>query len=205
MGTPPQFPTAAEALEWQVHELAGRVRRLTGGETAERSRWIVPVVQRLVDQPVLRRTRSGNWLDYDDVDRFALRRGRRLLPEDLDLRIAEHAQEVLRLLSHAQHPATVPLQVGVPGHLDVALFASGPAGVPLARGAVPGVRAPALLQRGRRAPDGPRLPRTAAGPHRGRGGSGQTASTWRPPAVWDGAHRPRRKPRCGRVVRLLDA
>ncbi|WP_432542980.1 hypothetical protein [Kineococcus sp. SYSU DK002] len=134
VGTLPQFPTAADALTWQVDELAGRVRRLTGGETGDRLRWIVPVVQRLAHRPELRRTRSGDWSGYDDVDRFARRRGRRLLPEHLDLRIAEHAEEELRVLQDSQHPATpaLPLQVGLPGHLDLAWFSFGPAAVPRA-------------------------------------------------------------------------
>ncbi|WP_432572948.1 hypothetical protein [Kineococcus sp. SYSU DK005] len=138
VGSLPQFHDAEQALAWQVHELSGRVRRLTGGETGDRSRWIVPIVQRLAGQPVLRRTRSGEWSGYDDVDRFALRRGRRLLPQHLDLRIAQNAEEELRVLSGLQHPATpdLPLQVCVPGHLDVALFAFGLVAVPRTAGAV---------------------------------------------------------------------
>ena len=138
VGSLPQFHDAEEALDWQVGELSGRVRRLTGGETGDRSRWIVPIVQRLAQQPALTRTRSGDWSDYDDVDRFALRRGQRLLPQHLDLRIAQNAQQELRLLEDSGHPATptLPLQVGLPGHLDVALFAFGPAGVPRTAGAV---------------------------------------------------------------------
>ncbi|WP_369055304.1 hypothetical protein [Kineococcus terrestris] len=138
VGSLSQFPDAERALAWQVEELSGRLRRLTGGETGDRSRWVVSTVQRLAQRPELRRTRSGDWADYDDVDRFAVRRGLRLRPEHLDLRIAEHAEQELRVLAASGHPATpgLPLQVGVPGHLDLALFAFGPAAVPRTAGVV---------------------------------------------------------------------
>lgn len=129
VGTLPQFHDPGAALSWQRTALAGRVRRLTGGETGDRANWIVPVVQRLAREPVVRRVRSGGWTGYDDVDRFAVRRGQRLGPEHLDLRVARYGSEELDLLAGSGHPATeeLPLQVGVPGSFDVALFSFGPA------------------------------------------------------------------------------
>ncbi|PRY16840.1 hypothetical protein CLV37_103272 [Kineococcus rhizosphaerae] len=129
VGTLSQFDGPAAALSWQRTALAGRVRRLTGGETGDRANWIVPVVQRLARERVVRRVRSGDWTGYDDVDRFAVRRGQRLEPVHLDLRVARHGLEELDLLAGSGHPATedLPLQVGVPGSFDVALFSFGPA------------------------------------------------------------------------------
>lgn len=128
VGTLPQFDEPGAALSWQLNDLQGQVRRLSGGETGERAMWIVPVVQRLAHEPVVRRVRSGGWTGYDDVDRFAVRRGRRLEPRHLDLRVAQYGAEELRVLSDLGHPATedMPLQVGVPGNFDMALFSFGP-------------------------------------------------------------------------------
>ena len=45
LGTLPQFDKAASALEWQLRDLDGQVRRLCGGETGDRLQWFVPLVR----------------------------------------------------------------------------------------------------------------------------------------------------------------
>ncbi|MFJ4467911.1 hypothetical protein ACIP2X_10615 [Streptomyces sp. NPDC089424] len=130
VGTMPQFGTAAEAFSWQVSQLGDRVRRLSGGETGPRLSWFVPLVKELKNDPKIRAVREGDWTDYDDVDRLAVRRGYELRPEDIPLRLAAWAQEELAVLDAAGTPATAerPLQIGVPSPLDLALFILGPAG-----------------------------------------------------------------------------
>jgi hypothetical protein len=130
VGTMPQFDTAAQAFAWQVGELGHRVRRLSGGETGPRLSWFVPLVKDLKRNPKIRALREGHWTAYDDVDRLAVRRGSRLEPGDIPLRLAEWAEEELAILDTAGTPATRerPLQIGVPSYLDLALFILGPVG-----------------------------------------------------------------------------
>lgn len=129
VGTLPQFASATAALTWQRDTIAGRTRSWFGGETGDRSQWFVPVITRLKESEKVRTVRSGSWTDYDDVDRLALRRGR-LDPDDIPLRIADDFREerdsLLRLLGTT---GSRPLQVGIPGFLDMALFVFGPLGV----------------------------------------------------------------------------
>jgi hypothetical protein len=130
LGTMPQFDDATAALTWQLTELDGRLRRLTSGETGPRLLWFVPFVKELKAAPNIRALRDGDWTDYDDVDRLAVRRGARLTPADLPLRIAEYARKDLAALTDLDPGAGLPLQIGVPGYLDMALFIFGPLGVP---------------------------------------------------------------------------
>jgi hypothetical protein len=130
VGTMPQFGTAADAFTWQLTELGAQLRRLSGGETGPRLAWFVPLVKELKRHPKIRAIREGDWTDYDDVDRLAVRRGERLTSGDIPLHLAEWAREELAVLEKLGSPATPdrPLQIGVPGYLDMALFIFGPIG-----------------------------------------------------------------------------
>lgn len=110
--------------------MAGRTRSWFGGETGDRSQWFVDVITRLKASEKIRTTREGSWTGYDDVERLALRRGRRLRPEDIPLRIARALRdERAALLAILGEHDSKPLQVGIPGFLDMALFTFGPLGV----------------------------------------------------------------------------
>jgi hypothetical protein len=125
----PQFDTAENAFAWQVSELDGQLHRLSGGETGERLQWFVPLVKQLKQADKIRALRDGDWTDYDNVDRLAVRRGTRLTAADIPLQLAEWARQELDVLDAAGTPATAerPLQIGVPCYLDLALFIFGPA------------------------------------------------------------------------------
>jgi hypothetical protein len=126
VGTMPQFESAAAAVEWQLTELEGKVRRLSGGETGPRLRWFVPLVKEMKSEPWARTVRHGDWTAYDDVDRLAVRRGVRLTAADIPLRLAEWAREELAVAGATPER---PLQIGVPCYLDITLFTFGPVGV----------------------------------------------------------------------------
>jgi hypothetical protein len=128
VGSLPQHADAESAFRWQRDELIGLIRRLTGGEPGPRLQWFVPVVKELKRLPQIRTVRDGDWAAYDDTDRLAVRRGSRLGPEHIPLRLAEYAREELAALDAVGTPATreLPLQVGVPGYLDMTLFVFGP-------------------------------------------------------------------------------
>ncbi|MFF4248794.1 hypothetical protein ACFYY2_30615 [Streptomyces sp. NPDC001822] len=130
VGTMPQFDVPGDAFDFQLKELEGSVRRLSGGETGPRLAWFVPLVKELKTGPKIRATREGDWTDYDDVDRLAVRRGQRLTVQDVPLHLAEWAEAELAVLDEAGTPATAerPLQVGIPSYLDLALFIFGPSG-----------------------------------------------------------------------------
>jgi hypothetical protein len=131
VGTMSQFADARTALAWQLDELSGQLRRLSGGETGSRLIWIAGLIDELALLPQVRTVRSGNWTGYDDAVRLAVRRGARLTATDIPVRLAEHALEELNALRDIGSPATteLPLQVGVPCYLDLALFGFGPLGV----------------------------------------------------------------------------
>jgi hypothetical protein len=131
VGTMPQFADAKTALAWQLDESPGRLRRLSGGETGPRLLWIAALIDELAQLPQIRTVRSGEWTGYDDAVRLAVRRGARLTAADIPLHLAEHAREELNALQDIGSPATarLPLQIGVPRYLDLALFAFGPLGV----------------------------------------------------------------------------
>src|SRR5205807_2760990 len=99
LGTMSQFDEATAALTWQLTDLDGRLRRLTGGETGPRLLWFVPFIKELKASPKIRALRDGDWTDYDDVDRLTVRRCARLTAADLPLRIAEYARDDLAALA----------------------------------------------------------------------------------------------------------
>jgi hypothetical protein len=131
VGSLPQFDDAASALKWQQGELVGLVRHLCGGETGPRLLWFVPLIREIKKLPQIRTVRSGEWTGYDDTDRLVVRRRGRLTAGDIPMRLAEHALEELAVLDATGTPASaeLPLQIGVPGYLDLALYPFGPLGV----------------------------------------------------------------------------
>jgi hypothetical protein len=131
VGTMSQFADARAALAWQIDEFDGQLRRLSGGETGPRSRWIVSLIKEIKQLPQIRTVRGGEWANYEDTDRLAVRRGAKLTPADIPLRLEQYAREELATLQEIGSPATarLPLQVGVPCYLDMALFSFGPLGV----------------------------------------------------------------------------
>jgi len=131
VGSLPQFDDATSAFRWQQQELKGLVRRLSGGETGPRLQWFVPLVKAIKALPQMRTLQDGEWTGYDDTDRLAVKRGGRLAAGDIPMRLAEYAREELAALDALGTPAiaALPLQIGVPGYLDMALFIFGPVGV----------------------------------------------------------------------------
>jgi hypothetical protein len=130
LGTMPQFSDARAAFSWQLGEVRGLLRRLSGGETGPRLLWFVPMVKELKGQPEIRSVRDGDWSGYQDTDLLAVRRGQRLR---IPLRLAQYAAEdraALESLVDGSAPDSrgLPLQVGIPGYLDMALFTFGPLG-----------------------------------------------------------------------------
>jgi hypothetical protein len=125
VGTLPQFPDAAAAIAWQRQELGDDIRRWTGGETQERLQWFIPVIQKLKQSAKIRTRRSGTWRNYGDTDRLAVRLLRRLTPEDIPLTTARAFTSEAAFIPDEDRR---PLQVSIPGYLDMALFAFGPRG-----------------------------------------------------------------------------
>ncbi|WP_432937356.1 hypothetical protein ACQPXM_24910 [Kribbella sp. CA-253562] len=129
VGSMPQFDDARSALRWQLTTLAGSVRRLSGGETGDRLLWFVPLVKDIKRLPQVRTIQNGDWTGYRDIDVLRVRRRARFTRQDIPLRMAEFAREELGVLDSLDNPHGLPLQVGVPGYLDMALYTFGPMGL----------------------------------------------------------------------------
>lgn len=129
-----------EALRWVADRVGDQVMALPFDQDPN---WICLWLERLAGQPALRQMRRGRYTNYDDLSLYRVRRGQRLRRTDLFLGRAAELEQALRCLVEleAQHPVP-PLQVGVPGSLDRALFAFVPQ-----RGAVATARG--LWQMGR--------------------------------------------------------
>ncbi|GAA3433608.1 hypothetical protein GCM10018954_032120 [Kutzneria kofuensis] len=125
IGTMPQFPDARAAFSWQLGEVRGLLRRLSGGETGPRLLWFLPMVKELKSQPEIRSLRDGDWTGYEDTDLLAVRKGQQLR---IPLRLAQYATEDRAALASLVDDPGLPLQVGIPGYLDMALFTFGPPG-----------------------------------------------------------------------------
>lgn len=126
VGTMPQFPDARAAFSWQLgDEVRPLLRRLSSGETGPRLLWFVPMVKELKGQPEIRSVKDGDWSGYEDTDLLTVRRGQQLR---IPLRLEQYATEDRAALESVVDDAGLPMQVGVPGYLDMALFTFGPLG-----------------------------------------------------------------------------
>ncbi|MBL7259921.1 hypothetical protein [Paractinoplanes lichenicola] len=123
---------AAEAMRFALDHLGPHLDHLPDGETGERRQWIMNVLDGFRRHPALETARDGDFSGYDTVPRYRVRRGERLYGATLDLGIAAAAEVALPIYRAAREAAGKPFptfQVGIPGSLDLALFAFGPGGV----------------------------------------------------------------------------
>lgn len=118
-----------QAMSWQLEHLPG-LRYLSGGETGERSNWIVPFVESLRDNPNLEVAREGTWGSYDDLLVHRVRRGHKLTGSSMSLGTLERTREELEVLDRltAGMPEPPALLVGIPDYLNLALFSLGKTG-----------------------------------------------------------------------------
>lgn len=118
--------SAADAFALAVEVLGDDLPAcLPDGETGDRLDWVNRIVERLRDHPDLELWKDGDWSGYENTPGFRVRPGHPFETVDLDyvhyFRASWPAfREVAdRLGRHLR------LQVGIPGHLDLALIASG--------------------------------------------------------------------------------
>ncbi|GAC1658922.1 MAG: hypothetical protein NVS9B1_19970 [Candidatus Dormibacteraceae bacterium] len=105
---------------------------MSDGETGERKNWIIHIVEAFRAHPDLEVAREGDWSDYDKTPRFRVAKGKHLSPDAIDLGYAATFRANYAIFKALRqkydHPA-LAYQVGIPGDLDLALFAFGPAGI----------------------------------------------------------------------------
>jgi hypothetical protein len=124
-------PDARAAMDLAADALAPYLAWLPDGETGQRSRWIVNVIENLRTHPAFRVAKEGDWSSYDNRPEFRLRRGVRLDPASLNLghlvayRESRPAFDAVRA---ATARPDLRFQVGLPSAFDLALFALGPRG-----------------------------------------------------------------------------
>ncbi len=122
--------SAEEAMTQAMREVGPHLRYLPDGETGERDRWVVGIVNSLRSHPDLEVRKEGAWTNYKDQLHFRVRKGHTLTGDSLDLgylRAYRDSWPVFeRLRSESDRPLT--FQVGIPGDFDMAMFAMGMTG-----------------------------------------------------------------------------
>lgn len=119
---------AGEAMRVAVERFGPRLDQLPDGETGERRNWIVHVIDGLQRHPAFELVRTGDWSSYDATPRYRVRAGERLYGAALDLGIAAAARASLPVYRAQRVSAEQGFQVGIPGAIDLAMSAFGPAG-----------------------------------------------------------------------------
>lgn len=95
------------------------------GETGDRQDWILRIIENLRHHPDLRLVRDGDWSDYEATPAFAVARGRNFTTLDFDYTTYFNESWPAFLDFRAKHGDHHILQVGIPGHIDLALGAFG--------------------------------------------------------------------------------
>ena len=95
------------------------------GETGDRLDWIERIIEGLRDHPDLYVAEEGDWSGYETTPRLAVEKGHRLTSLELDYtRYFEESWPAWQKFSERFDGDRV-LQVGIPGHVDLALVAFG--------------------------------------------------------------------------------
>ncbi|MFG1961841.1 hypothetical protein [Nonomuraea sp. NPDC049028] len=114
-----------------VADVAGPyLRALADGEVGARRNWITHIIDGLREHPDIELRTDGNWSGYDNRPVFRVKRGHRLTSGSMRLGHAAAAgegYEVFKEIRASHRLDGVSFQVGIPGDLDLALFAFGPA------------------------------------------------------------------------------
>lgn len=112
-------------------------RWIPDGETGDRLNWIGRIVESLRFHPDLELAEDGDWSGYDRTPRFEVKKGHRFTTMDLDYtRYFEESWPAWREYRESLEGEHA-LQVGIPGHLDLALAAFGFKPVPALRNLAP--------------------------------------------------------------------
>ncbi|MFE3175942.1 hypothetical protein ACFXPA_12255 [Amycolatopsis sp. NPDC059090] len=89
-------------------------------------RWIVDWLYALENAASLEPTRTGEATSYDDYPRYRIAPGHRLTPDDVSLRRASHTAIVAAARQALDCPQQLPpIQVSIPGPLDLAYLCFG--------------------------------------------------------------------------------
>jgi hypothetical protein len=120
--------SAEDAMTLALREVGPHLRYLPDGETGERDRWVVGIINNLRSHPDLRVRREGDWSSYKDQLNFAVRKGHQLTGDRLDFgHVAAYQASwpIFERLREEQDWTNFDFQVGIPGDFDMALFTLG--------------------------------------------------------------------------------
>jgi hypothetical protein len=119
---------AEQAMRAATTRLGAWLRTLPDGETGERHRWIVHIVDWMRTHPDLEVSREGDFSDYAHAPRLRVRRGHRLHGDTLDFgHVAAFDANfpIFQRIRQETGLTELTFQVGIPGDLDMALFSMG--------------------------------------------------------------------------------
>ena len=116
--------SAMDAFAWVTSILGHSIGpSMPDGETGDRRDWVNRLVEGLRSHPDLELVRDGRWTSYTDTPAFRVKRGHRLRWIDLDY--AAEFEKSWPVYEDMVAGSGRRLQVGIPGHLDVAAIAFG--------------------------------------------------------------------------------
>ncbi|WP_219464506.1 hypothetical protein [Nonomuraea rhizosphaerae] len=112
-------------------EVAGpHLTSLPDGEVGPRRQWITHILDALRVHPDVELRKDGDWSGYDTRPVFRVKRGHPLTAASLHLghaAAAAESYEIFHMVREQYSLNGLSFQVGIPGDLDLALFAFGPA------------------------------------------------------------------------------
>lgn len=125
-------PDAEQAMAEALTRLGPQLHALPDGETGERRNWIIHILESFRQHSDLELAQDGDYSDYQKLPRFRVRSGHKLSGDHLELGYASNFRAsfpTFKKMREKYGYADLAFQVGIPGDLDMALFAFGPAGI----------------------------------------------------------------------------
>ena len=123
---------AEQAMTEALMRLGPQLHALPDGETGERQNWIIHILESFRRHADLELAKDGDYSDYQKLPRFRVRRGHKLTGDSLELGYASNFRAsfaTFKAMRDKHGHADLAFQVGIPGDLDMALFAFGPLGI----------------------------------------------------------------------------